>query len=115
MGFRLLILVPALFASASPAAAAEIRSTMRVAAEVVPSCTAATAGATTTCSHQISFQAITATRPDERPLDEASRILGLPGRDAAGVRFAAPVRAAASEAVDPGEASDGISYLTISY
>ena len=105
-----------LLAAATPAAAGQARAILTVTATVAPACSverrpAARHGADIACSTGAKVSTRTATRHDERPLDEAATILGSPVRSSGGVAFTAPARAASPEPADPGATR----YLTISY
>jgi hypothetical protein len=87
---------------------------MTVTVEVVASCVAGPTGPAATCSRPTPFQTKISTDPGEQPLTEAAQILGAPERSDEGLRFIAPLRAASSLPA-PVEASDEVTYRTISY
>jgi hypothetical protein len=108
----------ALLLAATPAAAEEIRSTMAIRAWVAPTCQvespdAEGGSARIACSEGTGYTAMTAARPDERPLNEAARILGAPVREDDTIRFTASVRPARD--ADDGAAPTPLRYHTITY
>jgi hypothetical protein len=107
----------AILLAAPPAAAQETRSTMSVSVWVAPTCqvesTDADSRASIACSEGTGYTAMTAARPDERPLDEAALILGAPVHQDDTIRFTASVRPARS--ADDGAAPTPLRYHTITY
>lgn len=114
MDVRFLDFAIPFMAGASPAAAIEVRSAMAVTVEVVTSCMAGPTASESACSGATPFQTKIAAHPGEQPLAEAALILGAPERSDGGLRFGAPLRAA-SALPAPVEATDEVTYRTISY
>jgi hypothetical protein len=114
--FAALALSLLLAAAPSAAAAEQARAVLAVSAIVQPTCRidAAAAGPHgIACSTGERIPHSSVAHSGEKPLDEASALLGAPARGARGVEFAGPVRAA-----DPSsEAASGTStrYLTLTY
>lgn len=106
-----------LFSAAPAAANGEARAVLSVTATVVPACSverepAGRYGAAIACSTGATVTTRTARGHDERPLDEASAILGAPLRRRGDVVFTAPVRAASPAAAG---APARPQYFTITY
>lgn len=103
--------------AASPASAGQARAVLSVSATVTPSCQVARLegepSPLVACSSGAAFSTRTSAGHDERPLEQASDILGAPVRSGERVAFTGAVQPA--DAHDAEGSEPATRYLTVSY